>query len=199
MTIKMSTAVDLFGDTDISRLRRLQPNFSDGRRALQESNTSLNIDINTFMSFDLVRGENSATERKLRYKAKLDGFEGGDELKIKFEFENPLYVSTGDKPDRMIAQFTDPRLLLDPDTGMFVQNPGIITELPRMLLSDDATEVLGASCYMVASATNTLIIVFITPRNMSCLMAKKSMNMIPDIPNMNFITLKSTFCPMERK
>lgn len=113
------------------------------------------------MSFDLVRGENSATERKLRYKAKLDGFEGGDELKIKFEFENPLYVSTGDKPDRMIAQFTDPRLLLDPDTGMFVQNPGIITELPRMLLSDDATEVLGASCYMVASATNTLIIVFI--------------------------------------
>jgi hypothetical protein len=44
---------------------------------------------------------------------------------------------------------------------MFVQTPGIITELPRMLLSDDATEVLGASCYLVASATNTLIIVLI--------------------------------------
>ena len=30
-----------------------------------------------------------------------------------------------------------------------------------MLLSDDATEVLGASCFLVASATNTLIIVLI--------------------------------------
>ena len=44
---------------------------------------------------------------------------------------------------------------------MFVQTPGIITELPRMLLSDNATDVLGASCFLVASATNTLIIVLI--------------------------------------
>lgn len=30
-----------------------------------------------------------------------------------------------------------------------------------MLLSDNATEVLGASCYLVASATNTMIIVLV--------------------------------------
>ena len=93
------------------------------------------------MSFNLVRGESSAAEKKLRYTPKLDGFEGS-ELSIKFEFENPLYVSIGDTPDRMVAQFTDPRMLMDPTTGMFVQTPGIVTELPRMLLSDDATEVL---------------------------------------------------------
>lgn len=50
---------------------------------------------------------------------------------------------------------------MDPETGMFVQTPGIITELPRMLLSDDATEILGASCYLVASMTNTFIVVLI--------------------------------------
>lgn len=160
VAIKFSKDLDIFGSTDISRLRRLHSNKNDGRRALQESNTSLNIDITSFMSFDLVRGENSATERKLRYTPKLDDF-SGDEMKIKFVFENPLYVSTGDSADRMVIQFTDSRLLMDPETGMFVQNPGMITELPRMLLSDDATEVLGASCYMVASATNTLIIVLI--------------------------------------
>ncbi len=37
----------------------------------------------------------------------------------------------------------------------------MITELPKMLLSDDATEVLGASCFLVASATNTMIVIFI--------------------------------------
>ena len=112
------------------------------------------------MSFELVRGENSAAERKLRYTARLGDFSNG-ELKIEFDFENPLYVSAGDEPDQIVAQFTDPRLLLDPETGMFVQSPGMITELPKMLLSDDATEILGASCFLVASATNTMIIVFI--------------------------------------
>lgn len=37
----------------------------------------------------------------------------------------------------------------------------MISELPRMLLSDDATEILGASCFLVASATNTMVIIFI--------------------------------------
>ena len=50
---------------------------------------------------------------------------------------------------------------MDPNTGMFVQSPGMITKLPRMLLSDDATEILGASCFMVASATNTLIVILV--------------------------------------
>lgn len=82
-------------------------------------------------------------------------------MTVKFDFENPLYVSTGDTPDRIIAKFTDSRLLADPVTGMFVQSPGIISELPRMLLSDDATQILGASCYLAASMTNTFIIVLI--------------------------------------
>lgn len=112
------------------------------------------------MSFELVRGDSAATERKLKYTPKLAGF-GGSKMTIKFDFEDPLYVSTGYSPDRIVAQFTDPRLLMDPNTGMFVQSPGIITELPRMLQSDDATEVLGASSYLVASMTNTMIIVMI--------------------------------------
>lgn len=37
----------------------------------------------------------------------------------------------------------------------------MITKLPKMLLSDNATEVLGASCFLVASATNTLIVVLV--------------------------------------
>ena len=82
-------------------------------------------------------------------------------MKVKFDFENPLEVSSGDTPDRMVSKFTDPRLLVDPVTGMYVQTPGMITKLPKMLLSDNATEVLGASCFLVASATNTLIVVLV--------------------------------------
>lgn len=82
-------------------------------------------------------------------------------MTIAFEFENPLEVSIGDTPDRIVAKFTDPRMLMDPNTGMFVQTPGILSELPRMLLSDDATEILGASSYLVASMTNTMIIVLV--------------------------------------
>ena len=112
------------------------------------------------MSFDLVQGEGGASEKRLRFTPRLGDFTG-TQMTIKFDFENPLYVSTGDTPDRIISQFTDPRLLMDPETGMFVQTPGMITELPRMLLSDDATEILGASCFLVASATNTAIVVFV--------------------------------------
>ena len=112
------------------------------------------------MSFELVRGDGGASERMLRFTPKIDSFKD-NKLKLKFEFENPLYVSTGDEDDLMVAQFTDPRMLMNPETGMFVQTPGIITTLPRMLLSDNATDVLEASCYLVASATNTLIIILV--------------------------------------
>ena len=156
-----TSATTLFGDADVSRLRRLfaeDASDEDRRRVLQDG--GFNLDVRRFMSFDLVRGRDSAAERRLRYTPRLSGFEGGV-LKIQFDFADPLYVSVGTTPDRIVAKFTDPRLLMDPTTGMFVQTPGIISELPRMLLSDDATEVLGASSYLVASATNTLIIVLI--------------------------------------
>lgn len=71
------------------------------------------------MSFELVRGESSAPERKLSYTPKLDSFKDG-KMTIKFDFDHPLYVSTGDTPDRIVAKFTDPRILMDPATGMFV-------------------------------------------------------------------------------
>ena len=56
------------------------------------------------MSFELVRGESSAPERKLSYTPKLDSFEDG-KMTIKFDFDHPLYVSTGDTPDRIVAKF----------------------------------------------------------------------------------------------
>lgn len=39
---------------------------------------------------------------------------------IKFDFENPLEVSIGTTPDKIVAKFSDPRLLYDSETGMFV-------------------------------------------------------------------------------
>ena len=159
MTIDFGTVLNIFGATDVGG-RRLVNQGGDFRRYLQAQTTSFDIDVRQFMSFDLVRGEGGASERRLRFTPKLGDFTGS-KMKIKFDFENPLYVSTGEKPDRIISQFTDPRLLMDPNTGMFVQTPGMITELPRMLLSDDATEILGASCFLVASATNTMIVVMV--------------------------------------
>ena len=54
------------------------------------------------MSFELVRGDSAATERKLKYTPKLKGF-GGSKMTIKFDFDDPLYVSTGYTPDRIVA------------------------------------------------------------------------------------------------
>ena len=54
------------------------------------------------MSFELVRGDGGASERMLRFTPKIDSFKD-NKLKLKFEFENPLYVSTGDEDDLMVA------------------------------------------------------------------------------------------------
>ena len=161
MTIDLGKTLNILGQTEVSG-RRLAVSWNGKGRSLQSNSqaASFDLDVNDFMSFELIRGDNSAPEKKLRYTATLGDF-SGSKLKIQFNFENPLYVSVGDKPDRILAQFTDPRLLIDPDSGMFIQSPGMISELPRMLLSDDATEILGASCFLVASATNTMIIIFI--------------------------------------
>jgi len=71
------------------------------------------------MKFDYIRGEDSAEPEKLKFEPYLKAF-GGTEMVIKFDFENPLDVSIGTTPDQIIAKFTDPRLLYDPETGMFI-------------------------------------------------------------------------------
>lgn len=112
------------------------------------------------MEFTMVPGDDSSDPRNLRFDPYMSAF-GGSEMKIKFNFENPLEVSVGSTPDKILARFTDPRLLIDTATGMFVQSPPMVSELPRMFMSDDATEVLMASCNVVASATNTVLVLFI--------------------------------------
>jgi len=81
MTIDLGKTLNILGQTEVSG-RRLSINW-DGRRSLQSdsSATSFNLDVNDFMSFELIRGENSAPEKKLRYKARLGNF-SGSKLKI---------------------------------------------------------------------------------------------------------------------
>ena len=112
------------------------------------------------MKFTLVPGEGAADIRLLRFKPELSSF-SDNRMEISFMFDNPLEVSTGDTPDLIIAEFTDPRLLVDPKTGMFVQNEGMITKLPRLLLSDNSTEVLVGVCSVVSSVANVMLIVAI--------------------------------------
>lgn len=131
------------------------------RRRLQSfDNNGVKIDLRKFMDFTLVPGVDGASPEKLRFDPFLSGF-GGTEMIIQFNFENPLEVSVGSTKDRIVARFTDPRLLIDTETGMFIQSPPMITELPRMFMSDNGTEVLMASCNVVASATNTMLVLFI--------------------------------------
>lgn len=60
------------------------------------------IDITQFMSFDLVRGTDSAPERKLGFTPSMDSFDDGV-MKLSFDFQNPLYISNGETPDRIVA------------------------------------------------------------------------------------------------
>jgi hypothetical protein len=132
--------LDIVGsDAQVERLNRRSRQLG---RNLQEFNTgAVKIDINDFMRFMLVRGEGASDEKLLRFSPSLSGFDGSS-MEVQFDFENPLEVSTGDEPDKIVAFFTDPRLLMDPVTGMFVQNDGMVTEMPRQLMQTAATAML---------------------------------------------------------
>jgi len=152
--ISLSSIASLFGDVDTATARRR------GRRLQSYDNNGIEIDIQDFMSFEYVRGDDAADASVLRFEPYLKAF-GGTELVVQFDFENPLEVSIGSTPDQIITKFTDPRLLYDAETGMFLQNSGMVSELPRMLMSDTATDVLMASCNILASSTNTALLLFI--------------------------------------
>lgn len=152
--ISLSTIASLIGDVDTATARRR------GRMLQSYDNNGIEIDIQDFMSFEYVRGQDAAEADMLRFEPYLKAF-GGTELVVQFEFENPLEVSIGSTPDQIVTKFTDPRLLYDAETGMFIQNSGMVSELPRMLMSDSATDVLMASCNILASATNTALLLFI--------------------------------------
>ena len=82
------------------------------------------------MAFVLVRGDGASDERFLNFEPYLSDFDGKS-MTIKFKFDYPLEVSKGEKPDKVVCFFKDPRLLLNPETGMFIQNDGIAIEMPR--------------------------------------------------------------------
>jgi hypothetical protein len=155
MRISTSKLLNLFGDVDTA-----SSGYSGLRQLQAYNNNGLSIDLRRFMDFTLVPGVDAAESKKLKFDPYLSAF-GGTEMVIQFNFENPLEVSTGTTPDRIVARFTDPRLLIDAETGMFIQSAPMISELPRMFMSDSATDVLMASCNVAASATNTMLVLFI--------------------------------------
>ena len=132
-----------------------------GSRHLQDyTNGDVAIDIRAFMAFVLVRGDGAADERFLGFNPSLSSFDGS-RMTIKFDFDYPLEVSKGREPDKVVAFFTDPRLLLDSTTGMFIQNDGIAIEMPRQFLRSPGTDVLQAACDVASTATGTLLILSI--------------------------------------
>jgi len=83
MTIDLGKTLNILGQTEVSG-RRLSLSWNNGKgRSLQSDSqaTSFDLDVNDFMSFELIRGDNSAPEKKLRYKARLGDF-SGSKLKI---------------------------------------------------------------------------------------------------------------------
>jgi len=80
---------------------------------------------------------------------------------INFDFDYPLEVSRGAQPDKIVAFFTDPRLLMDPVSGMFIQSNGIVIEVPQQFIKSPGTEVLKAVCNVASTATGTVLLVAI--------------------------------------
>jgi hypothetical protein len=108
--LKLPTRMKLPGQDDPLTNRRQLQGLVDGE---------IDIDITDFMAFALVRSDGSAEQRFLSFKPNLAEFDG-TRMVINFEFDYPLEVSKGEKPDKVVAFFTDPRLLMDPVTGMFI-------------------------------------------------------------------------------
>lgn len=87
LEINFGAVMNLFGATDVGGRRFLPTwnNNNDYRRHLQGDDQSFNIDVTRFMSFELVRGDGGAPEKRLRFTPKLGEFSGSS-MKIKFDF-----------------------------------------------------------------------------------------------------------------
>jgi hypothetical protein len=77
------------------------------------TNNKIDFNINDFMKFTLVPGEGSAEPSMLRFTPVLTDFTS-DTFSVRFDWDNPLQVSTGTTKDKVKSEFTDPRLFLDP-------------------------------------------------------------------------------------
>ena len=131
-------------------------------RALQTiTNGKIDFNINDFMKFELVPGEESADPSLLRFNPILSDFTGTT-FSVRFDWDFPLQVSTGKTPDKVKSEFIDPRLFFDPTSGMFAFNPQpMYSDIPQQFIRSAAADGLKASCEMFSISTVIFVAVAI--------------------------------------
>ena len=79
-----------------------------------------------FIDFEIVRGDpdDSAPMKKLGFDV-IVREQNDKEISIEVKFENPLYVSSGQAPDKLIVTFVDTSIFVDQVTGKTME-PGLV-------------------------------------------------------------------------
>ena len=84
------------------------------------------------MQFDLIRGANDlALIEDFKFAIELSEFTERS-MSLKFEFSDPLSISTGKTPDRFRATIVEPNLFISKQSGKTVEkDTAIEVEIPR--------------------------------------------------------------------
>ena len=89
----------------------------DERRLLQQGDSS-SVDLQSIIRSEVRRGDpdTSAPMSKLGFTVSLVDYDV-DRLSLKYSFDNPLSVSIGEQPDKLMIEFVEPQLFTSKETG----------------------------------------------------------------------------------
>ena len=69
------------------------------------------VDLLSIIRVDIVPGDEDSSASMDKLEAEIELVDYDDEnIQLRLNFENPLYISTGDSPDKLIVSFIDPEL-----------------------------------------------------------------------------------------
>ena len=114
------------------------------------------IDLSRFMNFDLIRGANdSALVEDFDYAIQLNEFTARS-MTLKFEFSDPLSISTGRTPDIFRAKIIEPNLFISKTTGKTVEKDTLVeVEVPRQFPTEEELQIIETTGITVEAAAST--------------------------------------------
>ena len=108
------------------------------------------------MQFELIRGANdSALLEEIEFAIELSEFTARS-MRLKFEFIDPLSISTGKTPDKFRATIVEPNLFISKQSGKTVKkDTEIEVEIPRQFPTEGERKIIEATGVTVEAAAST--------------------------------------------
>ena len=114
------------------------------------------IDLNHFMKFELIQGANdSAPIEEFNYVVELTEFTSRSMI-LKLEFEYPLSISTGSRPDIFRWTILNPNFFISKDSGKTIESGEVFeTKIPRQFPNPDQRHFIERTGATIEAAAQT--------------------------------------------